>query len=253
MFGVPVGVTLKIKVQRAQQTYLFPVHLSDEVMTMPLFYGTVAPVLVWFAVQKLILDPFEARKSAAEKEKKLNAAKEKIAKARIEAQGSVSLMRQRFMRIRSEAEAKSGLVVILALYGKIVNPDKSLLMLDSLAQLESYDSEAVALELSERNLHEVIDVTVPVQCLCEDGARINLFGGGSKADLPGFYNPVAELEEDFKSAEDAEEDKEHVATKHLLIFYRYQEMMHKVLVKDAEAIRLPRTSHRINGQLQVNA
>lgn len=29
--GIPVGVTLKIKLTRAQQTYLFPVHLSDEV------------------------------------------------------------------------------------------------------------------------------------------------------------------------------------------------------------------------------
>ena len=29
--GVPVGVTLRIKVTRGQQAYLFPIHLSDEV------------------------------------------------------------------------------------------------------------------------------------------------------------------------------------------------------------------------------
>ena len=30
-FGLPIGVTLTIKVTRGQQTYLFPLHLADEV------------------------------------------------------------------------------------------------------------------------------------------------------------------------------------------------------------------------------
>ena len=30
-FGIPIGVTLTIKVTRGQQTYLFPLHLADEV------------------------------------------------------------------------------------------------------------------------------------------------------------------------------------------------------------------------------
>ena len=30
-FGLPSGVTLTIKVTRGQQTYLFPLHLADEV------------------------------------------------------------------------------------------------------------------------------------------------------------------------------------------------------------------------------
>jgi hypothetical protein len=29
--GFPMGVTLRVRVTRGQQTYLFPVHLSDEV------------------------------------------------------------------------------------------------------------------------------------------------------------------------------------------------------------------------------
>ena len=29
--GIPVGVTLDIKLTRARQTYSFPIHLSDEV------------------------------------------------------------------------------------------------------------------------------------------------------------------------------------------------------------------------------
>ena len=31
--GIPFGVTLKIKLTRASQTYTFPIHLADEVRT----------------------------------------------------------------------------------------------------------------------------------------------------------------------------------------------------------------------------
>ena len=31
--GIPFGVTLKIKLTRASQTYTFPIHLADEVGT----------------------------------------------------------------------------------------------------------------------------------------------------------------------------------------------------------------------------
>ncbi len=37
--GFPVGVTVRIKLQRASQTYVFPFHLSDEVILQPIFYG----------------------------------------------------------------------------------------------------------------------------------------------------------------------------------------------------------------------
>ena len=31
--GIPFGVTLKVKLTRASQTYTFPIHLADEVCT----------------------------------------------------------------------------------------------------------------------------------------------------------------------------------------------------------------------------
>ncbi len=34
--GVPVGITLRIKLTRGQQTYLFPLRLSDEVINISL-------------------------------------------------------------------------------------------------------------------------------------------------------------------------------------------------------------------------
>jgi hypothetical protein len=38
---------------------------------------------------------------------------------------------------------------------------------------------------------DIIDVTIPVQCLVEEGSKLNLYEGGSKSDLAGFYDPCA--------------------------------------------------------------
>ena len=44
-----------------------------QILLQPVFYGTVVPVLSYYIVKKLILDPFEERKKAKEKEKQLEA------------------------------------------------------------------------------------------------------------------------------------------------------------------------------------
>ena len=75
--GVPLGVTLRVRVTRGQQTYAFPLHLSDEVLLQPLFYGTVTPLLLYFAFKKLVLDPYEERRRRAERRKQLEASKER--------------------------------------------------------------------------------------------------------------------------------------------------------------------------------
>lgn len=81
--GVPVGVTLRLKVARAQQTYVFPLHLADEVLIQPVFYGTVVPVLAYLAVKRLVLDPREERKKAKERQKTAEAARERVAEASV--------------------------------------------------------------------------------------------------------------------------------------------------------------------------
>eukprot|EP00095_Tigriopus_kingsejongensis_P005439 maker-scaffold224_size251237-snap-gene-0.18 protein:Tk05439 transcript:maker-scaffold224_size251237-snap-gene-0.18-mRNA-1 annotation:"-like protein subfamily c member 11" len=160
VIGIPVGITLRIKLTRAQQTYLFPIQLSDEILMQPLFYGTITPLIAWFTFKKLVLDPFEARKKRKEREDQARANRLRVAESRREAEVSVDLMRERFNRIRAEEESKNGLVILLALYGKI----------------------------------SVIDVTVPVQCLVEEHSRLALYEG-NKYDLGGFYDPCP-LEED---------------------------------------------------------
>lgn len=88
--GVPQGVTLKLKywpthnlisfsrfsshfltvhvcisvlvsrcrLARASQTYLFPVHLTDQLLPSAVFYATVGPLLVYMAIHRLIIIPY---------------------------------------------------------------------------------------------------------------------------------------------------------------------------------------------------
>merc|ERR1719481_213317 len=72
-----MGVICKIKLTRSSQTYLFPFHLSDDIMLQPVFYGTVAPMIAWLTVKKLILDPLEVRRKEEAKQKQRQSTKEK--------------------------------------------------------------------------------------------------------------------------------------------------------------------------------
>ena len=86
----------------------------------PIFYGTVCPLLSYYVVKKMILDPMESRRKAAEREAQLDAVRERVALAKVEAEASVNLMRERYVRSREEEEAKKGLVIVRAIYGKIM-------------------------------------------------------------------------------------------------------------------------------------
>ena len=73
---------------------------------------------------------------------------------------------------------------------------------------------------------EIVNVTIPIQCLIEDKSRLNLFAG-SKSDLAGFFDPCFGEE------------------KNLLIRYKYQNKLHQVIIRDDEQLRCPRVSHQL--------
>ena len=145
------GVTCKLKLSRSSQTYLFPFHLSDEVMLQPVFYGTVVPLLGWLTVKKLVLEPLEKKRKQEEARKQKEQVAEQVRKAREEAEASLKLMEERHRRILSEEEAKNGLILEQCLYGLIVTEEDQCLKED--------------LGLSD----SIIDVTTPLQCNVEAG------------------------------------------------------------------------------------
>jgi hypothetical protein len=72
---------------------------------------------------------------------------------------------------------------------------------------------------------DVIDVTIPIQCLVEDGGKLTLYDGGSKTDLAGFYDPCAPT-----TLEMIRQQEERDPEKHLLIRYLYQNLEHQVSI-----------------------
>ncbi|XP_012518040.1 PREDICTED: dnaJ homolog subfamily C member 11 isoform X1 [Propithecus coquereli] len=171
--GVPQGVSLKVKLNRASQTYFFPVHLTDQLLPSAVFYATVGPLVIYFAMHRLIIKPYLRAQREKELEKQRESAASDILQKKQEAEAAVRLMQESVRRIIEAEESRMGLIIVNAWYGKFVN-DKS------------KKSEKV----------KVIDVTVPLQCLVKDSKLI--LTEASKAGLPGFYDPCVGEEKNLK-------------------------------------------------------
>lgn len=64
------------RLQRGNQAYIFPIQLSDQILPPPIFYGTLAPLIIWTLVSKVFLEPYEEEKKRLEKEKQKAAYRE---------------------------------------------------------------------------------------------------------------------------------------------------------------------------------
>ncbi|KAF7460331.1 dnaJ subfamily C member 11 [Marmota monax] len=171
--GVPQGVSLKVKLNRASQTYFFPVHLTDQLLPSAVFYATVGPLVIYFAMHRLIIKPYLRAQKEKELEKQRESTATDILQKKQEAEAAVRLMQESVRRIIEAEESRMGLIIVNAWYGKFVN-DKS------------KKSEKV----------KVIDVTVPLQCLVKDSKLI--LTEASKAGLPGFYDPCVGEEKSLR-------------------------------------------------------
>ncbi|KAM4612601.1 dnaJ homolog subfamily C member 11-like [Polymixia lowei] len=203
--GVPQGVTLKIRLVRASQTYLFPVHLTDQLLPSAVFYATVGPLLVYMAVHRLIIIPFTRAQKEQELELQRKSSATDIAKKKVEAESAVLLMQESVRRIIEAEESKMGLIILNAWYGKFVTDTSQ-----------------------KQERAQVIDVTVPLQCLVKDSKLI--LTEASKAGLPGFYDPCVGEEKSLK------------------LLYQFRGVMHQVLSADIEPLRIPKQSHRIDSE-----
>ncbi|KAG3282030.1 dnaJ homolog subfamily C member 11 [Ictidomys tridecemlineatus] len=171
--GIPQGVSLKVKLNRASQTYFFPIHLTDQLLPSAVFYATVGPLIIYFAMHRLIIKPYLRAQKEKELEKQRESTATDILQKKQEAEAAVRLMQESVRRIIEAEESRMGLIIVNAWYGKFVN-DKS------------KKSEKV----------KVIDVTVPLQCLVKDSKLI--LTEASKAGLPGFYDPCVGEEKSLR-------------------------------------------------------
>ncbi|KAK6620360.1 hypothetical protein RUM44_006761 [Polyplax serrata] len=210
--GVPTGVTLKLKLNRANQTYSFPILLCEEVLPSPIFYATITPLFTWVLLKKLVIDPVKKEQHLRNKEKQKQANRTRMAEMQREAKAAKELMKETFSRIRSEEEAKRGLLIIHATYGR--------------STAQSTYSEARQQELDSSLDSEVIDVTVQLQVLVKDSKLF--IHESSKSQLPGFYDPCVGEE------------------KSLFVQYLFHGVLHEVSVNDHEPLKLPKKSDRVS-------
>ncbi|XP_063064466.1 dnaJ homolog subfamily C member 11a [Engraulis encrasicolus] len=171
--GVPQGVSLKIKLNRASQTYFFPIHLTDQLMPSAIFYATVGPLLFYLAVQRLVIRPYVSAQKEEDLEKRRQSSATDIARKKEEAESAVLLMQESVRRIIEAEESRMGLIILNAWYGKFVTDNSR-----------------------RHERARVIDVTVPLQCLVKDSKLI--LTEASKGGLPGFYDPCVGEEKSLK-------------------------------------------------------
>lgn len=171
--GVPQGVSLKIKLNRASQTYFFPIHLTEQLLPSAVFYATVGPLVFYLAIQRLVIKPYVRAQQEQELEKQRESSASDVAKKKQEAEAAVLLMQESVRRIIEAEESKMGLIILNAWYGKFVTDNSR-----------------------KHERARVIDVTVPLQCLVKDSKL--MLTEASKAGLPGFYDPCVGEEKSLK-------------------------------------------------------
>lgn len=163
VIGLPVGISVRIRLTRGQQTFLFPIRLSEQLQPSAIFYGTVIPMLVYFAVRKLIVNPYIKEQEDQDIEKKKRDHADTLLKQKQEAEAAVDLMMESVQRTIETEESRHGLIITKAVYGRLLSDG----------------------ELSD---DECINVTIPLQILVKD-SKLQLPESKTKADIPGFYDP----------------------------------------------------------------
>ncbi|CAG2168818.1 unnamed protein product [Oppiella nova] len=205
--GVPSGVSLRLRLNRANQSYIFPILLSDELLPNAIFYGTVAPLISFYCLKTFIINPYNRRQSEKERERMRTQNKTKIVERRKEAESVIALMRELYARTVERETAKNGLLITRALYGN-----------ESVIQRFKDGEELLPLD------EEAFDVMLPLQCLVNTDSTLTITDA-SKAQLPGFYDPC--MGEDKK----------------LFIRYKFNDNIHEILVDDNQSVNIPSKAH----------
>ncbi|XP_031817421.1 dnaJ homolog subfamily C member 11 [Sarcophilus harrisii] len=121
--GVPQGVSLKIKLNRASQTYFFPIHLTDQLLPSAVFYATLGPLVAYFAMHRLIIKPYLRAQKEKELEKQRESTATDVLQKKQEAESAVRLMQESVRRIIESEESRMGLIILNA-GGKFVRPKR---------------------------------------------------------------------------------------------------------------------------------
>lgn len=199
------GVYLRLGMHRTGQCYSVRFHLSDQLGVVPILCASVIPVATYLCINVIAILPILRQQREWERKKRLQELEEAMKEKKAEAQAAVELMKETSERIVQVEQAKLGLTITEAWYGKMSVRDNQ--------------------RVNACSEDKVIDVCVPLQCMVQDSKLI--IHPGTKCRLSGFYDPCVGKQ------------------KWLFVVYDFRGFQHKVVVEDSQRLAIPKESHRV--------
>lgn len=195
---------------RNQQNYLFPIILSEEILPTSIFYGTALPLLGFYLVKSFFIDPYIAKKEAADLEEEKAQHAGRLNEQRVQATTYRRLMAETYKRTVDRETASLGLTIERAIYGERI-----------VVQQYATDSRPVPDDAN------AFDVTVAVTVMISESSTL-IFSDAAKCHLPGFF------------------DCNYGQEKVLFLRYRYRKDLYEVILEEREPAVLPsdRKSYR---------
>lgn len=159
------GVALRLKLSRTTQSYSAHIMLSDSVDVATLLYATILPLGIFACVKVLALTPYLRHRREREMRSRREAMTKETAEKKKEAEQAINLMTASIQRVISVEQARHGLIITEAYYGRLFDSGDQPILGDC----------------------KVIDVRVPLQVMVKDSKLI--LPATSKAHITGFYDP----------------------------------------------------------------
>ena len=138
--------------------------LSDTMDIATILYATVVPLCAFACVKALAFTPYIRHRREKELKLRREAMTKELAEKKREAEQAIDLMSASVQRVLSIEQARHGLIIIEAYYGRLFD-------------IGEHPAEG----------SKVIDVRIPLQVMVKDSKLI--LPATSKAHITGFYDP----------------------------------------------------------------
>jgi DnaJ family protein C protein 11 len=203
------GIELRLRLIRATVNYVIKLQLSPVVTLPGIFYASFIPVFLYGCIRLVGVGPLLNQQKATEMEEKIAEREREMMDRKREAELAVELMKETVERIVATETSKHGLIILEAWYGCLFT---TLSHTNPLAP------------------PQVINVTIPLQCLVTDSKLI--LRETSKSLVPGFYDPCIGEK------------------KYLRVKYKFRGCVHEVTIENNESLMIPRQSHRLRVSIE---
>lgn len=214
--GLPAGVLLRLRLQKSGHTFEFPILVSPTPDPWIVLGAHIIPPVVLSAVVYGVVKPIHAvisgKKSIIEKEREAKSIRQALQSSR----ESIDVIKPVAIRKMEKESKKNGLIVVKALYGN------AKLLSDIQVETLQFDVHEPDDILNQDMT--VIDVTIPVQYMCDtDRSEVVFYSGYSKSNLLGFFDPCPGQE------------------KVVVVFFLHKGVWLKAILGDSEGGRLPQS------------